>query len=288
MPQHSLDRLFDRRDPMIVFDLETGGLDWDIDPIVSSCVALVPKDMGDGRGRPPRIFSRYINPGVPISAESTAIHGLTEEYLAQHGVEPAVAVEEAAGLLRLAVERGLPIVAFNARFDLTFLDRACRRMGIRPVAERPEDLRPVIDPFVLDKAADPYRKGKRRLENQCEHWGVKLEGAHDSTADALATGRVLFKMARGPIPRAASDRPYKTPQVDLTTMKVGELHDVQVEWAAQQAKSMAAYFRREASMAASQQEADELRRKADGCRPEWPFIPRDIPADQGGQGSLWE
>lgn len=284
----SLDRLFTRDDPFLVFDLETGGVDHDNDPIVSSCVALIPKDMGDGLGRPPKVFSRYVNPGVPISAESTAIHGLTNEYLAQHGVEPAVAIEEAAGLLRLAVERGLAIVAFNARFDLTFLDRACQRLGIRPVAERPEDLRPVIDPFVLDKAADPFRKGKRRLENQCEHYGVKLEGAHDSTADALATGRVLFKMGRGPIPRSPSERPYKTPQIDLTVMKLSDLHDAQVEWAAAQAKSLASHFRRLATMATGPAEADELRKKADGCRPEWPFIPRETPADDGGQGSLWD
>jgi DNA polymerase-3 subunit epsilon len=134
----------------------------------------------------------------------------------------------------------------------------------------------------------PYRKGKRRLENQCENWGVKLEGAHDSTADALATGRVLFKMARGPIPRAPSDRPYTTPPVDLSTMKVGELHDAQVEWAAKQAKSLAAYFRREASMAATPAEAEELRRKADGCRSEWPFVPLAVPAADEGQASLWD
>lgn len=288
MPQHSLDRLFDRNDPFLCFDLETGGLDWDVDPIVSSCVALIPKDTGEGLGRPPRIFSRYINPGEPISAESTAIHGLTEEYLAQHGVEPAVAVEEAAGLLRLAVERGLPIVGMNLRFDMTFLDRACRKLGIRPVAERPEDLRPVIDVYILDKQADPFRRGSRKLTNLCEHWSVKLDGAHDSTADAIATGRVLFKMARGPIPRAASERPYREPQIDLTVMKLGDLHDAQVEWAAAQAKSLASHFRRLATMATDPAEADELRKKADGCRPEWPFIPRETPADDGGQGSLWD
>lgn len=284
----SLDRLFTRDDPFIVFDLETTGLNTDEDRIVSSCVALIPKDMGDGNGRPPKVFSRIVNPGVEVPEASSAIHGLTTAYVREHGVEPTVAIQEATGLLRLAVERGLPIVGMNLRFDLTFLDRECRRYGIRPVAERPEDLRPVIDILVIDKAADPFRKGKRRLENQCEHWGIVLEGAHDSTADALATGRVLFKMGRGPIPRAPSERPYKTPQVDLTAMKLGELHDAQVEWAAYQAKSLATHFRRLASMAADPAEADELRRKADGCRPEWPFIPRPAATDDGGQASLWD
>lgn len=277
-----------RDDPMIVFDLESTGVDVETDRIVSSCVALIPKDMGDGRGRQPKLFERLVNPGIEIPAGATAIHGISTEYARAHGVEPAVAIEEAAGLLRLAVERGLPIVTMNGRYDLTMLDRECERYGIRPVAERPETLRPVIDILIIDKQADPFRKGKRRLENQCEHWGVRIEGAHNSTVDALATGRVAFKMARGPIPRAPSERPYREPQLDIGAMKLGDLHDAQVGWAAKQAKSLATHFRRLASMAATQEEADTLRRKADGCRPEWPFIPRETPADDGGQGSLWE
>lgn len=285
---NSLDRLFTRHDPMIVFDLETTGLSHDNDRIVSSCVALIPKDMGDGKGRPPKIFSRIVNPGVEVPEESSAIHGLTTAYVRQHGVEPTVAIQEASGLLRLAVERGIPIVGMNLRFDLTFLDRECQRYGIAPVAESPQDLRPVIDIYVIDKAADPFRKGKRRLENQCEHWDVKLEGAHDSTADALATGRVLFKMGRGPIPRAASERPYKTPQVDLTAMKLGDLHDQQVEWAAKQAKDLARWLRTKAGQEVDPAEKVKLLKSADDCRPEWPFIPRAAPVDNGGQGSLWD
>lgn len=284
-PIHSLDRLFTRDDPFVVFDLETGGVDWDNDPIVSSCVALIPKDMGDGLGRPPKIFSRYINPGVEISQESIDIHGLTNEYLAQHGVEPAVAIEEAAGLLRMAVEHGIAIVGMNLRFDLTFLDRACRRLNIRPVAERPQDLRPVIDIYVIDKAADPYRKGKRKLENQCQNWSVKLEGAHDSTADALATGRVLFKMGAGPIPRAYSERPYKTPQVDLSAMKLGELHDAQVEWAAKQAKSFASWLRGEAGKEFDPEKRAKMLADADGMQPDWPFVP--IPVVEPEPETLW-
>lgn len=285
---NSLDRLFTRDDPMVVFDLETGGVDWDNDRIVSSCVALIPRDMGDGNGRRPKVFGRVINPGVEISQESIDVHGLSNDYLRQRGVEPAVAIEEAAGLLRLAVERGIPIVGMNLRFDLTFLDRECQRHGIRPVAERPEALRPVIDIYVIDKAADPYRKGKRRLENQCERWGVKLEGAHDSTADALATGRVLFKMGRGPIPRAATERPYTTPQIDLSAMKLGDLHDAQVEWAAKQAKDFARWLRGQAAQEPDPVKKAKMLADADNNRPEWPFVPRLTAADSGGQASLWD
>lgn len=278
-----------RDDPMVAFDLESSGVDTDVARVVSSCVALIPKDMGDGNGRKPKIFSRVVNPGIEVPQEAIDVHGLTNEYLRTHGVEPAVAIQEAVGLLRLAVERGIPIVGQNIRYDLTLLDREARRYGVRPVAETPEQLRPCIDSYVIDKRADPYRKGKRRLENLCEVWDVKVDGAaHDSTVDALAAARVVFKMARGPIPRAPSDRPYKTPQLDIGAMKLSDLHDEQVIWAADQAKSLATYFKRLASMAATPAEAEELRRKADGCRPEWPFVPLAAPAADGGQASLWD
>ena len=44
----------------------------------------------------------------------------------------------------------------------------------------------VIDPFVIDKHIDPYRKGKRTLTAVCEHHGVKQTDAHDATGDDLA------------------------------------------------------------------------------------------------------
>lgn len=282
-----------RDNPMVCFDLESTGVDTETALIVSSCVALIPKDMGDGLGRPPKIFSRISSVEVP--EEAAAIHGMTTEYVRQHGAEPTVAIQEAVGLLRLAVERGLPIIGHNLRYDLTLLDRECLRHGIEPIAERPEDLRPCIDTFVVDKAADPFRKKRpdgtstRVLTGLCDHWGVKLDGAaHDSTVDALASARIAFKMAKGPIPRAASERPYSTPQLDIGAMKLDDLHDAQIEWAAKQAKSMATFFRGLASQQADPAERDALLAKADGCRPEWPFIPRPVAPDNGGQASLWD
>lgn len=275
-----------RDDPFVCFDLETSGVDPETGRIVSSCVALIPKDMGDGLGRRPKIFSHVVNPGVEISQDSIDVHGLTNEYLREHGKDPVEVIREASGLLRLSIERGIPIVGMNLRFDLTFIDRECQRHGLPPVADSPQALRPVVDVMVIDKAADPYRKKRvlpdgttastRNLTGLCEHWGVKLEGAHDASVDALASGRVAFNMARGPIPRAATGRPYDTPQVDVGAMKLGDLHDAQIKWAAQQAKNMAKWFRTLAGQATDPAEREILLAKADSCRPEWPFIPRAV------------
>ncbi len=275
-----------RDDPLVVFDVESTGVNTDADRIVSACVAMIPKAVSGGGPRTPRIFSFLVNPGIEIPQGAIDVHGLSNEHVQKHGIEPPRAIEKIVGLLRLSVEQGLPIIAMNARFDLTMLDREAERYGIEPVADGPDRLRPVVDPYVIDKAADPYRKGKRKLENQCENWGVKLEGAHDSTVDALAAGRVAYRMAWGPIPRALSDRGYDWDPIDIGAMKLDDLHDAQVGWAAKQAKSFARWLRGKAAQEPDSVERERMLRDADGCRPEWPFVPRpSVVVEDPGQ--LW-
>lgn len=272
-------------------DLETTGVDVNLDRIVSACVILLPKSM-DGGPRVPKVFQWLANPGIEIPEAATAVHGISTEHARKHGADPAEVADRVAGMLRLAIEREVPIVGMNLRYDNTLLDRECQRHGVPPAAESPAGMRPVIDINIIDKWADPFRKKEpdgtstRNLAGLCKNWGVRLEGAHDSTVDALASLRVAYKMARGPIPRVPTARPYDTPQVDIGALKPGDLHDAQVEQAAKQAKSMATWFRRLAGQATDPAEREELLRRADDCRPEWPFVPRGVaPATE--QGSLW-
>jgi 8-oxo-dGTP pyrophosphatase MutT (NUDIX family) len=88
----------------------------------------------------------------------------------------------------------------------------------------------VIDPLVIDKAVDRYRKGKRTLEVTAERYGVSLEGAHDAGADAIAAGRVAQALLRA-FPG----------ELDI---ELAELHERQVHWYAEQAASFQDYIRR--------------------------------------------
>src|SRR5699024_4273484 len=83
-------------------------------------------------------------------------------------------------------------VVYNAPYDLTLLDRECRRHGLEPI-NAPG---PVIDPLVIDKTVDRYRKGKRTLEVAAAHYQVALDDAHDAGADAIAAGRVALALLR--------------------------------------------------------------------------------------------
>lgn len=133
-------------------------------------------------------------------------------------------------MLAAHLRKGAPIVAFNARFDLTILDREARRHGVAPLVERVGGMDGliVVDPFVLDKQVDRYRSGKRTLEAVCAHYRVRLDQAHAANADALAAARVAYRLAS----RIAELR-----EVDLR-----RLHAQQIEWAAAQAASLQDYF----------------------------------------------
>lgn len=190
--------------PMAAFDIESTGVDVENDRIVTASVVEVEP------GRKSVIREWLVNPGIEIPAEATAIHGITTEHARRHGRPPEDVMQEISGLLADLVEEGKPIVIYNAPFDLTLLDRECRRHddthpvhGCPTLHERCEDdglNLYVIDPLVLDREMDRWRKGSgtRRLTYVCQKvYNVPLsdEDAHGSSADALAAARVAWKIA---------------------------------------------------------------------------------------------
>ncbi|MGX1116352.1 DNA polymerase III epsilon subunit-like protein [Streptomyces ambofaciens] len=167
---------------MAAFDLETTAADPEQARIVTACVVQV------GGGQPPQPATWVADPGVDIPDEAANIHGYTTERARAEGRPAAEVVEEITAALGQVLAHGIPIVAMNARYDLTVLDRECRRHGLETLLDRYVDsmIWPVIDPFVIDKHVDRYRRGSRTLTALCEHYKVKLDGAHDSAADAIA------------------------------------------------------------------------------------------------------
>ncbi|MEU9670342.1 3'-5' exonuclease [Streptomyces bobili] len=206
------------------FDLETTGVDVEQDRIVTACIAEV------GGKTPPLAANWLINPGINIPEQAAAVHGITTAKAKTDGQDAAEGVAEIVAGLTQVVLAGTPLVIMNAPYDLTLLDREARRYGLETLADKVgKDLR-VIDPRVLDKRVDPYRRGKRTLTDLCAHYGVKLHGAHSADADAVAACRVAWRIAQqfGEIGNAFLD----------------ELHDQQEDWAAAQAASFQEYLRK--------------------------------------------
>src|SRR5690606_16604941 len=187
-----------------VFDLETTGVDVTTDRIVTAHVGVL-----DAKGREIAARSWLADPGVPIPDGAAAVHGVTTEQARAHGRPAHDVVAELVGSLQSLFAQGLPVVAYNASYDFSLLTHESLRHGVSPLAAPG----PIIDPLVIDKAVDRYRKGKRTLEVVAEHYKVRLDGAHEASADAIAAGRVAQAIART-FPLAATARELHTQQID--------------------------------------------------------------------------
>lgn len=203
-----------------VFDTETTGIAPETTRIVSAHVSVINPD---GQVESPKNW--LIDCGIEIPAQATAVHGITTERMRAEGIDAPDGIFEILSTISSFLGAGIPVVAYNAAYDFTILDREAKRYGFDPL----EGPRPVIDPLIIDKQVDKYRKGKRTLEAAAAHYGVALEGAHDASVDAIAAGLVAQAIGR----KYAAE----------LAMSAQELHDKQVTWAAEQAASYADWRR---------------------------------------------
>lgn len=208
-----------------VFDLETTGIDVETARIVTAHVGLI-----DSTGASIAHGEWLADPGVDIPVGASAVHGITTEHAQAEGRPAPEVVAEIIAAVRAVFTRGVPLVIYNAPYDLTVLDREARRYGLEPLGEVLEGSGFVVDPLVIDKAVDRYRKGKRTLEAAAEFYEVVLDDAHNASADAIAAGRVAQAMARR--------------HLDKLNVPVSDLHALQVDWCAEQAASFQEYMRR--------------------------------------------
>jgi DNA polymerase-3 subunit epsilon len=213
---------------LAAFDTETTCADPEAALIVSACVTHV-----DGSGvMPPEPETWLLDPGCEIPAEAVKVHGITTEHAREHGKPPAKALPGISGAVLRAARAGIPVVAYNAPYDFTVLDRETRRNDLGPFWDEFDAAHGcVIDPLVLDKLLDPYRKGSRTLITACAHYGVRIDGAHEAAADAIAAARVAYAIAA------------RNPRI--AAMPLAELHDLQVKAKADQARSFQDYLRRQ-------------------------------------------
>ncbi|MEA3501557.1 MAG: exonuclease domain-containing protein, partial [Actinomycetota bacterium] len=174
--------------PLAALDLEATGVDTRVARIIE--VGLFRFD-ADGSSEP--IVDRLIDPGVPIPAKVTALTGIGPEDLATRGGDPTGVLTETHDAIAALVEAGVPIVIYNANYDWPLLANELARHGLNPLPTVPPAI--LIDPLVLDRHVDRYRKGQRTLGTVADHYGVNLEGAHRAAGDASATVAVARAIA---------------------------------------------------------------------------------------------
>ncbi|GAA2925303.1 3'-5' exonuclease [Streptomyces mexicanus] len=214
------------RELLIGFDLETTGTDPFEARIVTAAVIEVRE------GKPAGHREWLADPGVPIPADAVAVHGISAERAAAEGLPADRVADAVADVLVGYWATGVPVVAYNAAFDLTLLAAELRRHRLPSLSDRLGGAvpGPVIDPYTIDRQVDRYRRGKRTLEAVCAEYGVVLDAAHDASADALAAARLARAIA-GRHPKVAALGP-------------AELHRRQIEWHAAWAADFQNFLRR--------------------------------------------
>lgn len=170
--------------PFMGFDLETTGLSRQRDRIVSA--ALVEWRSGQVRAK-----EWLADPGIKIPEEVSKIHGITTEYAQTHGQPLKEVVSQLHTMLSKTVEAGIPLVIFNASFDLPMIEAHFELFGLDTLKTQFGFI-PVLDPLVLDRAVDTYRKGPRKLGNMAVTYGIEItETLHNAHADVNLTIEVL-------------------------------------------------------------------------------------------------
>lgn len=231
------------------FDVETTGVNPAEARIVTAAVCRY------GGGLEPRVRTWLADPGVEIPPQTTAIHGVTTEAARAAGRPPADVVAEVVEQLVAATAAGWPLVIMNAPYDLTLLEAEAARHGVRGLYAVRSPL--VLDPRVLDKRVDRWRRGRRRLEDLCRNYGVVHGGAHQAGADAVAACEVTAAIA--------AEHP------ELAALSLVDLHERQIGWAAEQQAGLREHFATTYGKT----------HRAAGVRTEWPLIPAAAPEPDG-------
>lgn len=195
--------------PFLCVDTETTGLEAKLDRVIE--IAWLHFD----NQKLLTANSALCKISVPLPGIITRITGINDEMLVNE--KP---FDHYTNDLLNAFEKAAFIVAYNAPFDKAFIDAEFARVG----KSLPE--KKWIDPLVFVKEIDKFKKGKK-LADAAARWGVSLNGAHRATADAQATGELLFKLA---------------PQLKYAS--IDELYAQQKKWAGEHQKSFDAYRQR--------------------------------------------
>jgi len=168
----------------IFLDTETTGLSPESgDRVIEiGCVELVNRKLTG------RKVHFYVNPERPSSTDALAVHGLSDDFLAD---KPRFA-EIADELIEFI--RGAELVIHNAAFDIGFLDMELRRIGRSPLAEcgcRVTDS--------LSMARDSFPGKSNSLDALCKRFEVNnaMRELHGALLDAGLLAEVYIRMTRG-------------------------------------------------------------------------------------------
>jgi len=158
--------------PIAFIDVETTGTNPNSDRVVELSILRIQPDGTE------EYKSHRVNPGVPIPADATAVHGITDA-----DVSSLPMFRQYAKSVRDFLE-GCDIAGFNViKFDLPCLEAEFDRAGI----EFSREGRHFVDSMVIF-----HQRERRDLEAAYRKYcGGEMENAHCAEEDAKAAAQVL-------------------------------------------------------------------------------------------------
>lgn len=163
-------------DEYAVIDIETTGLNSHKDEIIEVAALKVAGEKIVGQ------FETLVRSTRPIPKEVTELTGITNEMLLKDGVELTNALP---ALLEFV--GGLTMIAYNAPFDLAFLQEACRQCGAKELENR------MIDLLYLARR-ELFSAGSFRLEDVADSLEIAVDVSHRAMADCLTAHKVFEKL----------------------------------------------------------------------------------------------
>jgi DNA polymerase-3 subunit epsilon len=109
------------------------------------------------------------------------------------GTEPKETLDCIADEIASAQNVGIPLVVFNAGFDIPLLESELQRYSLPSLSSRiSADSINVLDPMILDIVMNPYRKGRRNLDTLITVYKIGSSGSlHSAEVDSVYTLKVL-------------------------------------------------------------------------------------------------
>lgn len=162
---------------VLVVDTETTGLGDDAQIVEVAAVVM-------DQGAVVEEVATLVNPGWPIPAAATEIHGITDAMVAR-----APSFEELAPRLHARIQAADVVVAYNAAYDAGRINAELRACD----ADWRIDPNTWLDPLVFARWRLPHLRS-RRLGALAALLGVEAGMAHRALGDAQTTARVWPEM----------------------------------------------------------------------------------------------
>lgn len=159
--------------PIAFFDLETTGINLQTDRIVEIAILKINPDGTE------QLFLKLVNPEMPIPAQATAVHSITDEMVADKPTFKHLVSDV------LEFIHNCDLGGFNInRFDVPLLAEECFRCGYDLLV----DTRKMVDVQVIF-----HKMEERTLKAAYKFYCQKdLVDAHSAEADTKATYEILL------------------------------------------------------------------------------------------------